>query len=95
MAGNDVITGFQGDDTLTGGPDADIFVFRAGDGNDLITDLEVGVDALVLKDVTIDATSEEDANGDMVIDTILDLSSGETIVLAGVTGITDPGDLIA
>jgi hypothetical protein len=41
----------------------------------------------------IEATSETDANGDLITDTILDLSNGETIVLSGVTGVTDPDDL--
>ena len=48
--GNDVLTGLGGKDLLTGGFGADTFVFGYGDsllsGFDLITDLEIGVDAI-------------------------------------------------
>ena len=48
--GNDVLTGLGGKDLLTGGSGADTFVFGYGDsllsGFDLITDLEIGVDAI-------------------------------------------------
>lgn len=36
--GNDRLEGGSGDDLLSGGPGADLFVFRAGDGHDVITD---------------------------------------------------------
>jgi len=50
-AGNDTIMGNGGDDTLTGGADDDVltggagndtFVYNAGDGDDIITDFNVG-----------------------------------------------------
>ena len=48
--GNDVLTGLGGKDLLTGGSGADTFVFGYGDsllsGFDLITDLEIGADAI-------------------------------------------------
>jgi len=34
-------TGISGDDTLTGGPGADTFVFRSGDGTDTVTDFSI------------------------------------------------------
>ncbi len=37
-AGNDVLSGGLGDDILVGGADGDRYVFRAGDGRDLIND---------------------------------------------------------
>jgi len=37
--GDDVLVGGQGDDVLEGGQGADAFVFRAGDGNDIVLDL--------------------------------------------------------
>ncbi|MCO5118053.1 MAG: Ig-like domain-containing protein [Burkholderiaceae bacterium] len=56
-AGNDLIFGQGGNDTLTGGAGADTFVFsmHADNGNDVITDFEVGVDRIMLID-SIDAT---------------------------------------
>ncbi|MBD2090699.1 hypothetical protein H6F67_12625 [Microcoleus sp. FACHB-1515] len=38
MGGNDTILGSLGNDELTGGGDSDIFIIRAGDGLDTITD---------------------------------------------------------
>ncbi|MBD2679249.1 MULTISPECIES: VCBS domain-containing protein [Nostoc] len=37
-AGNNIITGLADNDTLTGNGGQDKFIFRAGDGNDIITD---------------------------------------------------------
>ncbi|WP_193200637.1 choice-of-anchor Q domain-containing protein [Nostoc sp. MG11] len=49
-AANDIITGFQGEDTLTGGAGADEFVYtRYRDAGDTITDLKVGTDKIVLR----------------------------------------------
>ncbi|MES0884903.1 VCBS domain-containing protein [Roseibium sp. SCP14] len=93
-AGNDTIEGLQGNDFLTGGSGADRYVFNAGDGDDTITDFEVGVDGLVLMGgVTITGTSEENRSGDADLDTVVQLSSGDEIVLEDVNGITDPNDL--
>ncbi len=44
--GADVLEGQDGRDTLTGGNGADIFRFRKGHGQDVVTDFEVGVDHL-------------------------------------------------
>jgi Ca2+-binding RTX toxin-like protein len=40
--GDDTIDGGDGDDTLTGGAGHDLFVYRAGDGHDVITDFNDG-----------------------------------------------------
>ena len=45
-AGADILIGGGGNDTLTGGPGHDLFLFRPGDGGDLITDF--GVDDVIL-----------------------------------------------
>lgn len=47
---NDPIIGLEGDDTLTGGSGADVFVFNtlASEGADNITDFELGTDTLEL-----------------------------------------------
>jgi hypothetical protein len=46
--GSDVLTGGTGADTLAGGAGGDTFVFRTGDGPDIVTDLQVGVDRLAI-----------------------------------------------
>ncbi|MGZ2256588.1 calcium-binding protein [Roseobacter sp. A03A-229] len=49
--GQDRIIGGTGDDSLTGGRGADIFEFAVGDGSDVVTDFNVGVDALTFTGV--------------------------------------------
>jgi Ca2+-binding RTX toxin-like protein len=44
--GNDIIYGGKGDDTLTGNAGRDKFVFRKKDGDDVITDFDVGSDRI-------------------------------------------------
>ncbi|HLO48715.1 MAG TPA: CHRD domain-containing protein [Kamptonema sp.] len=46
--GDDVLTGGGGNDTLTGGEGGDIFVISKGEGIDLITDFQNGVDFIQL-----------------------------------------------
>ncbi|MCT7965422.1 DUF4347 domain-containing protein [Laspinema sp. D1] len=46
--GNDVLWGDLGNDTLIGGAGPDIFVFREGDGVNLVVDFEVGIDRIGL-----------------------------------------------
>jgi len=49
--GNDELTGGAGNDTLTGGAGADRFIYRAGDGDDHLTDFDALADVLVLDGV--------------------------------------------
>lgn len=58
--GSDLLNGMKGDDVMSGGKDADIFVFdgRINEGQDEITDFEIGVDlirieGLVFSDLVI------------------------------------------
>ena len=46
---SDVLRGDLGDDTLSGGEGGDRFDFRLGDGSDIITDFEDGVDIIGLR----------------------------------------------
>ena len=46
---SDVLRGDLGDDTLSGGEGGDRFDFRLGDGSDIITDFEDGVDIIGLQ----------------------------------------------
>jgi len=94
-AGSDTITGGEGDDFLRGGFDDDAFVYAAGDGNDTIDDFALGEDSLILQGgLTIVAVAEAGVGGDAGPDTILTLSSGATMTLLDVSGITDPDALL-
>jgi Ca2+-binding RTX toxin-like protein len=93
--GLDQLNGGTGSDTLMGGFDADRFLFAAGDGDDVIEDFAVGTDQLVLLGgITIATLVESDVNGDGGIDTTVNLSSGDSIVLLHVEDVTDPSDLL-
>jgi Ca2+-binding RTX toxin-like protein len=74
-AGADRLTGNEGADTLTGGAGPDLFVFKAGDGVDTITDFEDGVDRIRI--VTGAASI-----GDL---TITDLGADTRVTFADVT----------
>src|SRR5215212_11534712 len=47
LGGSDTIAGGASADTMTGGAGADAFRFASGDGKDVITDFQVGLDRLV------------------------------------------------
>jgi len=79
---------------LVGGGGADNFVFRAGDGSETIADFELGLDRLVLIDMMPVSLTESDFNGDLSIDTLVAISSGELIMLLNVSGFSDPDWLI-
>jgi VCBS repeat-containing protein len=89
--GDDRLDGGAGSDRLTGGVGDDSFVFggaapRPGEV-DVVTDFRKGEDHIVLTDgVTLTSTTLTDATGDGAADTVLLLSNGVTVVLAGYTG---------
>jgi Ca2+-binding RTX toxin-like protein len=92
--GDDRLVGGTDDDVLTGGLGDDLFVFGANTGNDTVTDFDLVDDILVLEDgVTVSGTSEQDANGDGTLDTILALDDGGSVTILGVNGLTDTNDL--
>lgn len=94
-AGMDQLTGGTGDDFLMGGFDADQFFFAAGSGADTIDDFELGLDKIVLQGgITIAGLFESDLNGDGALDTTVSLSSGDTIGLFNINGVTDPLTLL-
>jgi Ca2+-binding RTX toxin-like protein len=82
--GDDTVDGGRGDDVLYGGDGRDIFVFRAGDGRDIIQDFTRGFDKIQFaKDAVeggVAGLSMEQSGSDVVIH---DGSGGELIV-AGV-----------
>ncbi|MBZ7988203.1 hypothetical protein AVCANL283_08895, partial [Campylobacter canadensis] len=64
--GNDTLIGGKGDDKLYGGFGSDIYVYKKGDGNDLIYD-DGGEDALKLQDLKADEIFFIKDNKDLLI----------------------------
>lgn len=86
-AGGGQIIGEVGNDTLVAGAGKDIFIYRTGDGNDTITGFNATQDTLGMAVVGIDLGSiirNATVTGG---NTILTLSDGSTITVAGVTGV--------
>ncbi|MDO7683629.1 MAG: hypothetical protein MUQ41_00930 [Loktanella sp.] len=48
------MTGGTGNDTMTGGAGADNFYFVSGDGQDVITDFEIGIDTITIDGLALD-----------------------------------------
>ncbi|WP_194469605.1 Ig-like domain-containing protein [Bradyrhizobium sp. CCBAU 51753] len=106
-SGNNIIDGGEGNDVLTGGAGIDTFVIAVGNGNDVITDFQTGAggDILQLNGTGFHTLSDVTAAMKQVgTDTVLTLSSGETIRLnntkigdftaANVNIVTQPTDLV-
>ena len=86
-AGDDFVSGGEGNDRLFGGDGADSFVFTAGDGRDLISDFEAGVDSFVLINTGFTSAQEVlDAARETGAGIRLQFDGGETIQLIGVSG---------
>ncbi|PXW78218.1 hypothetical protein BZA02_11121 [Ruegeria sp. P4] len=85
---HDVINGGMGNDVLTGGisglPDfGDVFVFKENDGQDTITDFELGIDSIVFDvsgGVASDINVSDSENG-----VIITYDEDDTITLSGIT----------
>ncbi len=85
--GDDLMRGGLGYDILTGGEGADSFVLVAGEGTDIITDLELELDEIILYGgMTTETISLEQLNSDAVISfnnetlaIIKDISVGDLI----------------
>ncbi|MBL4821756.1 MAG: calcium-binding protein [Gammaproteobacteria bacterium] len=87
---DDNLRGDSGDNVLSGGGGADAFVYGLNEGNDTITDFDPAQDLLSLVDgVAISTLSEVDVGSDGIFDTVVDLSTGDSITLIGVTGVSD------
>jgi beta-glucanase (GH16 family) len=85
-SGSDVITGGRGNDTLTGGTGADCFGFRAGDGQDVITDFKLGEDRLVFQGTYGPWLQHKTIDG--VEGTLVrySMNTTDTVFLAGIKG---------
>jgi Ca2+-binding RTX toxin-like protein len=96
-AGNDVIVGDSGDDTLSGGKNSDTFVFRAGYGQDTVTDFKDNGNDLIrfarnVFDDYADMMSHTHAAGG---DVVIEAEDGSTLVLAATAlGALGAGDFV-
>ena len=88
--GEDTMAGGAGNDTLKGGGGADVFVFRLGFGNDMISEFDLSVDRVEIEEelwageqrdqAGMDARTSISDSGDLV----LTLDDGSTITFAGI-----------
>lgn len=90
-SGNDTIIGGTGNDLMTGGGGRDVFVFRVGDGQDVITDFVGGVDRLRFEGLAAEAVAwSVTAAG-----TLVRYGAGlDEVLLAGVSGGFSGADLL-
>ncbi len=90
--GNDRITGGAGDDILSGGDGRDTFIFRAGFGNDVITDFSTANedrDIIVFGSGMFVDEADLDAHMTQVgSDVVISVSSSDQIVLSNVDKLT-------
>lgn len=80
-AGNDILDGGTGSDDLTGGVGSDTYIWRRGDGNDIIMELsDAGsIDTISILGLASDRVFYESFRGDLTIIT----SDGERITVTG------------
>ncbi len=93
--GADRLDGGRGNDILTGGAGADQFIFAARFGSDRITDFQTGTDILLFSAALTDGlTAAQDifARFARIMDDglLFDFGQSQQVLLAGVTGLTDP-----
>jgi serralysin len=84
-AGADVLLGGRGNDTMAGGSGADRFLIEAGDGRDVISDFQAGIDTISLRIAGVGSYSE--LSGLMMQsgrDTVINLSASQSLTLTNV-----------
>ena len=87
-ANADRLLGAGGDDTLTGGSGVDRFSFRANDGNghDVITDFELGIDRLELRGFGLNNFSDlQNIMQQVEEDVVITLSQNNSITIENLT----------
>lgn len=97
MAGDDTLSGGTGDDQLSGHTGSDTFVFKysANEGSDRIWVFTDGTDKIQLTDTGGSVTFDDLALTDTGSDCRIDLASGTTILLEGVSSAAlDASDFI-
>lgn len=80
----DTLVGGAGDDVLTGGVSNDLFIFGAGGGSDIITDLTRYDTIRIIDGLKVADQSLADIGGDAADDLVLTLSDGGMITLLDV-----------
>jgi Ca2+-binding RTX toxin-like protein len=87
--GNDTLAGGTDNDILTGGAGADTFIFKFGDGADIITDLSLGTAG---EHISVGSFAGIDDFSDLAglmsqvgADTVIDFGGGDTLTLTGIT----------
>jgi len=89
--GNDQMYGDLGNDSITGGTGADIFVFSADSGIDVITDFTTGTDKIhIASDIMATTALAVAAFSGGVID----LGDGNTVTLTGITSVAESDFII-
>jgi len=86
----DVLSSTSEDDLFVGGAQGDRFEFSTGSGNNTIADFELGIDALAITDAML-ATGVQTLG----TDTLVNFDSGGSVLLVGVTGVSDVGELMS
>ncbi|MEP7171962.1 MAG: Ig-like domain-containing protein [Aestuariivirga sp.] len=98
LDGDDIIVGggSVGNDYLYGGGGSDSFVFGTELGDAHIEDFVVGEDVLCFTgDVSIASFEEQDWGDPWGLTTVVTLSTGATVTLVSVSGITSASELLA
>jgi hypothetical protein len=86
----DVLTSTSEADLFVGGGESDRFEIATGTGNDTIADFTLGSDVLAITDGM--SVAELQALGN---DTLVYFDTGDSVLLVGVSGVTDVNDLFA
>ncbi len=81
--GDDLIDGAGGDDILSGGEGIDTFRFSSENGNDVVTDFELGVDLIQLSDFGPDFDLSDSISQDGQ-DAVLSFSGDNSVRLEGI-----------
>ena len=90
MNAGDVNAGGASNDILVSSDGNDMFAFTPGSGNDVITGFTIGSDAMILADGMSMVNFIEQGS-----DTLVNFDSGDSVLLVGITGVTDVNDLFA
>jgi Ca2+-binding RTX toxin-like protein len=90
-AGNDRLNGKGGNDVLFGEAGADTFVFQPGTGGDVIGDFVKGSDKIELSGTAFSSFAQLTASGFLFENagsSVINLGSGDFVVINGLTGLT-------
>ena len=82
-SGNDTLIGGTGNDTLTGGGGTgrDVFVFASGDGADVVTDFNNGLDKIALTGLGANFAAISAGISQVGLDAVVDFGAGGSITL--------------